>query len=59
MPINSGLKNPNHGKRASCIGDGYLTVRAFEVLISLGLKIRKSHFLNGQKKAKNAPQKNT
>jgi hypothetical protein len=51
------IKIPSHGKRASCIGDGYLTVPAFEVLISLGFKIRKSYFLKAQKKAKIRPLK--
>jgi hypothetical protein len=41
MPINSGLKNPKHGKHASQVRDGLNTVRDFEVLISLGLKSRK------------------
>jgi hypothetical protein len=41
MPINSGLKNPNYGKHASQVRDGLNTVRDFEVLISLGFKIRK------------------
>jgi hypothetical protein len=41
--INRGLKNPKHGKHASQVGDGYLTVRGSEVLISLGFKIRQSN----------------
>jgi hypothetical protein len=49
-----GIKNPKHGKHASQVGDGYLTMVDFEVAISLGLKIGKMHFLKVQKKAKNA-----
>jgi hypothetical protein len=55
--INRGLKNTKHGKRASCIGDGYLTVLDFEVLISLELKIPEMQFLKRPKKGKNAPPK--
>jgi hypothetical protein len=53
--INRGLQNPKHGKRASQVRDGYLTVRDSEVLISLGFKITEMHFLKAQKKGKIHP----
>jgi len=40
-PDKQTIKNPKRYKRASCIGDGFNIVLAFEVLISLGFKIRK------------------
>jgi restriction endonuclease S subunit len=55
-PYKQGLKNQKHGKHASWVGDGYLTVRGSEVLISLGFKIPEMQFLKAQKKAKNAFQ---
>jgi hypothetical protein len=55
--INRDFKNPKHGKHASQVGDGYLTVRDSEVLISLEFKIGQIIFLKGPKKAKNAPKK--
>jgi hypothetical protein len=42
--INGGLKISKHDKRASCIGDGYLTVRDFRVPVSLRPKVRQKHF---------------
>jgi hypothetical protein len=39
-----GLQNPKHGKHASHVRDGWLTVPDFEVAISLGLKIPKMQF---------------
>jgi hypothetical protein len=53
--INGGLKIPNHGKRASCIGDGYLTVRDSQVPFLLGPEIRQMQFLKAQKKEENSP----
>jgi hypothetical protein len=46
-PKNQGIraiKIPKHDRRASCIGDGYLTVRDFKVPVSLGLKITEMQF---------------
>jgi hypothetical protein len=58
-PYKQGIKNPNYGKRASCIGDGYLTVRGSEVLISLEFKIGQIIFLKGPKKEQKCFQKNS
>jgi len=55
--INRDFKNPKHGKHASQVGDGYLTVLDSQVLFLLGFKIRQSHFLKDQKKAKIRPLK--
>jgi hypothetical protein len=52
-PYKQGLQNPKHGKHASQVGDGYLIVLAFEVLISLEFKIGQMHFLKGPKKGQN------
>jgi hypothetical protein len=57
--INRDFKNPKHGKHASQVGDGYLTVRDSEVLISLEFKIGQIIFLKGPKKGKIRPLKNT
>jgi len=53
-PYKQGLKNQKRDKHASCIGDGWLTVLDFEVLISLGFKIPGMQFF---KKGKIRPLK--
>jgi hypothetical protein len=43
-PINKGLKNPKHDKRASQVRDGWLTVLNSQVPFLLGFKIGQMHF---------------
>jgi hypothetical protein len=55
-PYKQAIKNPKHYRLTSCICDGYLTMRGFEVAISLELKTRQMHFLKGPKKRKIHPK---
>jgi hypothetical protein len=56
-PINKGLKNPKHDKRASQVRDGWLTVLDFRVPFLLELKITGMQFLKAPKKRGNASKK--